>query len=156
MKVAQDVEEVKRSKPSDVSQLLHEAYGQMLFPTNSWGSFSFGKMRSPLSSLPRRSWDEDKTVHGAQPHLSHTIIFVFWFGLNFKGDQLISSLTEMREEHKRTPANMGYASCRGLLLVKNKMLLGVNNGKSLQKSLKLSLLAHAVTISTGTAILTEL
>lgn len=118
--------------------------------------FSFGKMRSPLSSLPRWSWDEDKTVHWAQPRLSHIIILVFWFDFNFKGDQLISSLIEMKEKDKRTPTNMGYASCRGLLLVKTVMLLGVNNGKTLQKSLKLSLLGHAVTISTGTAILTEL
>ena len=58
-----------------------------------------------------------KAVPRAQSHLSHTIISVFEFDLNSKGHQLISSLIELKGKDKLTPTNMGYTSCRGVLLL---------------------------------------
>lgn len=83
-------------------------------------AFHLEKWGAPWVLFQDGSWDEDKTVHKAQPHLSHTIILVFWFDLNFRRDQLISSLIETKEKDKWTPTNMGHASCWGLLLVKNR------------------------------------
>ena len=72
--------------------------------------------------LPDRKEVKSKALHRTQSHLSHTIILIFWFDLNPKGDQLIPLLAEPREKDKLTPANRGcvYTSCWGLFLVTSR------------------------------------
>ena len=60
-----------------------------------------------LTLLPESHGVRTIALPRTQPHVSHTIIFVFWFDSKPQVEQLILSLIELKEKDKLTLTNVG-------------------------------------------------